>query len=66
MKYSHAMTLAFEVVSSDPTMPSRDEVLGGLMARLADLLRDPSEVDEALLGELPFDTHEIDESEARS
>jgi hypothetical protein len=56
--YNHAITLAIEVVSFDPRIPSLDEAMAALRVRVAQLEGDLDEAFEALLGELPFDTFE--------
>jgi len=61
MTYNHALTIAFEVLSSDPKMPTVEEALAGLKARVAALEADPREAEEALLSEVPFDTYVVEE-----
>jgi hypothetical protein len=59
MKYNHALTLAYQVISDNPEMPSLDEAWHALQARMASLAADVDERREALLSEVPFDTFEI-------
>lgn len=59
MKYNHALTVAYEAISSDPDMPTLDEALAGLKKRVAELEADRQEAREALLSEMPFDTYEV-------
>ena len=63
-RYSHALTVAFEVESSDPRMPTLEEALEALRRRYLTLATNPHEAEDALMGELPFDTYEIAEDEA--
>lgn len=60
--YNHALTLAFEVVSTNPSGPSIEEAMPALLRRVADLLLDRQEAKEALLSEAPFDTYEMEEA----
>jgi hypothetical protein len=57
-RYSHALAIAYEADSDDPRMPTLDEALAGLCARIALLESDRSEAAEALLTEVPFDTYD--------
>jgi hypothetical protein len=57
------MTIAFEVESDDPEMPSFEEAWAGFEKRYLDLKADPEEADEALLSEYPFDTYEVEDED---
>ena len=60
-KYNHGMTIAFEVISKEPHMPTEDEIMEALRMRVKQLENDKNERYDALMGELPFDTYEVDE-----
>lgn len=62
-RYNHAMTIAYEVISTDPSMPSLEEQLDALRKRVHQLETDPEEAQDALRGELPFDTYEMEEDD---
>lgn len=57
-KFNHALTIAYEVESDDEKMPTYEEALSGLLKRVANLLADRNEAEEALLSEYPFDTYD--------
>ena len=59
VRYNHAMTIAFEVISTDPEMPTLEEAWAALQERMTLLENDLGERNEALMGELPFDTYEM-------
>lgn len=61
MRYNHAFTIAYEVVTDDPTGASVEERLAGLMTRLATLLADRRELEDAVMCEAPFDTYEMED-----
>ena len=62
IKYNHAMTVAYAVISDTPDEPTATEALEALRLRLKDLIANPNsaETEEALLGEWPFDTFAFD------
>jgi hypothetical protein len=57
--YNHAFTIAFEVVTTDPKGGTLEERLHGLRRRLANMERNRSEAEGALMGEGPYDTYEM-------
>ena len=58
-RWNSALTLAFEVEHSGE-WPTADEALAALLKRVAELLTDPIELEEAILGDR-FDVHEVEE-----
>ena len=60
IKYNHALTVAFEVISDDEDAPTLEEALEALRRRLVQLSTNAAEAEEALLGDLPFDTFEFE------
>jgi hypothetical protein len=60
IKYNHAMTVAYAVISDNPDEPTATEALEALRLRLKELIANPKEAEEALLGEWPFDTFAFD------
>ena len=60
IKYNHAMTVAYAVISDNPDEPTATETLEALRLRLKELIANPKEAEEALLGEWPFDTFAFD------
>jgi hypothetical protein len=63
-KYNHAFTISFEVITEDPEGGTLEERMAGLMKRLSLLLTDADEARGALMGDSPYDTYEMDESES--
>jgi len=62
MKYNHAFDIAFVVISDDPEGNcTDDELFAGLEKRIAELRRNPGEVQEACGA--PFDSYELEEAE---
>lgn len=61
-RYNYALTLAYEVVSDNPDMPTYEECLAALKQRLQQILDDPEEGREALLSEAPFDIYEVEDA----
>ena len=60
IKYNHGMTLAYEVISDKRDEPTLAEALAALRQRIEGLIANPEEAEEALLGELQFDTFAFD------
>lgn len=56
MKYNHAFTLAYTVVSSDAETPTFEEMKAGFLRRVGELLSDERELYDALMSEMPYDT----------
>ena len=63
IKYNHALTVAYEVISDDPHMPSLNEALLALQQRVRTIAKDTiEEQEEALMGDIPFDTYAYEEA----
>tara|TARA_R100000963_G_C4631731_1_gene96663 strand:- start:508 stop:717 length:210 start_codon:yes stop_codon:yes gene_type:complete len=60
IKYNHAMTVSYVVISDNPDIPTYSEALEALRLRLKELIANPKEAEEALLGDWPFDTFAFD------
>lgn len=59
-RYNHALTVAYEVESDNPEMPTLKEAWNALQKRMVQLEADPRERREALMVEIPFDTYEVE------
>jgi hypothetical protein len=61
-RYNHALTVAYQVETDEPEIPTLEECIEALIERLSELLGDETEAREALLSEFPFDTYEVDDA----
>jgi len=62
MKYNHAFTIAFTVISdNDGEHVTKQELVAGVLRRVADLVENGDEIIEAC--GLPFDTYQEDDED---
>jgi hypothetical protein len=61
--YSHAFTIAFEVLSDDPEEPTLNEWMAGLRHRVRIIESSPIEAEAAFRGDGPYDSYKITEEE---